>query len=35
LRLAHAASDGPNMMPLKEMENLLRKRAEFGMIAKA
>ena len=31
----HAPSDGPNMMPLKEMEPLLRKLVEFDRLAKA
>jgi 2-dehydro-3-deoxyphosphooctonate aldolase (KDO 8-P synthase) len=30
----HAPSDGPNMMPLKEMEQLLRKLVEFDRLAK-
>ena len=30
-----APSDGPNMMPLKEMESLLRKLVEFDRLAKA
>jgi len=31
----HAPSDGPNMMPLKEMEPLLRRLVEFDRLAKA
>jgi 2-dehydro-3-deoxyphosphooctonate aldolase (KDO 8-P synthase) len=31
----HAPSDGPNMMPLKDMEPLLRKLVEFDRLAKA
>jgi 2-dehydro-3-deoxyphosphooctonate aldolase (KDO 8-P synthase) len=31
----HAPSDGPNMMPLKEMEGLLRTLIEFDRLAKA
>ena len=31
----HAPSDGPNMMPLKQMEPLLRKLVEFERLAKA
>jgi 2-dehydro-3-deoxyphosphooctonate aldolase (KDO 8-P synthase) len=31
----HAPSDGPNMIPLKELEGLLRKLMEFDAIAKA
>ena len=30
----HAPSDGPNMMPLKEMEPLLRTLVEFDRLAK-
>ena len=30
----HAASDGPNMVPLKEMEGLLRRLVEFDRLAK-
>ena len=30
-----APSDGPNMMPLKEMEPFLRKLVEFDRLAKA
>ena len=30
-----APSDGPNMMPLKQMEPLLRKLVEFDRLAKA
>jgi len=30
-----APSDGPNMMPLKEMEPLLRRLVEFDRLAKA
>jgi len=30
-----APSDGPNMIPLKEMENLLRRLQEFDRIAKS
>ena len=30
----HAPSDGPNMMPLKEMEPLLRTLVEFDRMAK-
>jgi 2-dehydro-3-deoxyphosphooctonate aldolase (KDO 8-P synthase) len=29
-----APSDGPNMMPLKEMEGLLRRLMEFDKLAK-
>jgi 2-dehydro-3-deoxyphosphooctonate aldolase (KDO 8-P synthase) len=31
----HAPSDGPNMVPLKELEGLLRKLMEFDAVAKA
>ncbi|MEA2976881.1 MAG: 2-dehydro-3-deoxyphosphooctonate aldolase synthase [Alphaproteobacteria bacterium] len=31
----HAPSDGPNMIPLKELEGLLRKLMEFDAVAKA
>jgi 2-dehydro-3-deoxyphosphooctonate aldolase (KDO 8-P synthase) len=31
----HAPSDGPNMLPLKEMEPLLRRLVEFDRLAKA
>jgi 2-dehydro-3-deoxyphosphooctonate aldolase (KDO 8-P synthase) len=30
----HAPSDGPNMVPLKEMEGLLRRLVEFDRLAK-
>jgi 2-dehydro-3-deoxyphosphooctonate aldolase (KDO 8-P synthase) len=30
-----APSDGPNMMPLNEMERLLRRLVEFDRLAKA
>ena len=30
----HAPSDGPNMVPLKEMERLLRRLVEFDRLAK-
>jgi 2-dehydro-3-deoxyphosphooctonate aldolase (KDO 8-P synthase) len=31
----HAPSDGPNMLPLKQMEPLLLKLVEFDRLAKA
>jgi 2-dehydro-3-deoxyphosphooctonate aldolase (KDO 8-P synthase) len=30
-----ALSDGPNMVPLREMEGLLRRLKEFDMLAKS
>jgi 2-dehydro-3-deoxyphosphooctonate aldolase (KDO 8-P synthase) len=30
----HAPSDGPNMLPLKDLEALLRKLMEFDSLAK-